>query len=104
MSGRPAIGVAAVGEAVVGEVGLPGLVRLGGLEADVGGAWPFPRFGGDQAGPGQVAADRGPRHRLPVVVTQVPGDCFRPGVQALAGQFLAEADDQFDGGGVDRGR
>jgi hypothetical protein len=41
---------------------------------------------------------------LPVVLAQVPGDGVRPGVQALAGQFLAEADDQFDGGGVDRGR
>ena len=35
------LGVGAVSEAVVGEVGLPGFVGLVGLEADVGRAWRF---------------------------------------------------------------
>ncbi len=37
------------GESVVGEVGLPGLIRHGGLEPDVGGLGPLLRLGGDQA-------------------------------------------------------
>ena len=45
--------VGAVGEAVVGEVGLPGLVGLFGLEADVGRLRLLLRFGGDET----VAAD-----------------------------------------------
>ena len=40
--------VGAVGEAVVGEVGLPGLVGLLGLEADVGRLRLLLRFGGDE--------------------------------------------------------
>ena len=51
--------VGAVGEAVVGEVGLPGLVRLVGFEADVGGAGPLLGLRGDQPGAVQGAVDRG---------------------------------------------
>ena len=47
-----------VGEAVVGEVGLPGLVRLCGFEPDVAAAGPLLRLRGDQAGGGELAADR----------------------------------------------
>ena len=41
------------GEPVVGEVGLPTLVRLRRLEPDVGGLRPLSRFGNDRAGTGQ---------------------------------------------------
>ena len=52
------------------------------------------RVGGDQPGPGQVAADGGGRDLDLVVVGQVPADGVRPGVQALPGQFLAQPHDQ----------
>jgi hypothetical protein len=42
--------VDAVGEAPVGEVGLPGLVGLLGLEADVGRAGLLAGFGHDEIG------------------------------------------------------
>ena len=45
------------GEPVVGEVGLPGLVRHRGFEPDVGGLGSLLRLGDDQPGRGQVAAD-----------------------------------------------
>jgi hypothetical protein len=52
------LGVGPAGERVVGEVGLPALVRHLGGEPDVGRFRPFPRFGEDQAARGQVPADR----------------------------------------------
>jgi hypothetical protein len=70
----------AVGERVVGEVGLPASVRLLGLESDVGRFRPFPRLGGDQATGGQVPADRRRRDCDLVIVVQMPGDRIRPGV------------------------
>lgn len=51
--------VGAVRQAPVGEVGLPGLVGLGGFEADVGGSGAFSRFGRDEPGAGQRAVDGG---------------------------------------------
>jgi hypothetical protein len=42
--------VGAVGEAVVGEVGLPGLVGLFGLESDVGGFRLLSRFVDNEVG------------------------------------------------------
>ncbi len=54
-----------VGEPVVGEVGLPGLVGHRGLEPDVGGLRSLLRLGGDQPGAGQVAADGGLDTRCP---------------------------------------
>ena len=51
----------AVGELPVGEVGLPAFVGLVGLESAVGAFGPLLRFGGDQAGGGEDAADRGER-------------------------------------------
>ncbi len=98
------LGVTAVGEPVVREVGLPGLIRQLGLEADVGRAGTLVRLGHHQAAASEVAADRGPRHRPPMMVSEVPGDRVRAGVQSLLGQFLAQPDDQLDGAGVDRVR
>src|SRR5690554_5828521 len=63
--------VGAVGQAVVGEVGLPGLVGQGGLESDVGGFGALLRLRADQPGSGQVAADGGHCHADAVVVFQV---------------------------------
>ena len=81
------LGVGAVGEGVVGEVGLPALVGHLGLEPDVRRPRPLGRVGSHQAEAGQAAADRGRRHGDLVVLAQVPGDRVRPGVQALPGQF-----------------
>ena len=98
------LGVRAVGERVVGEVGLPALVRHVCLEPDVGRLRPLGRARGDQSGPAQVPADGRSRHFELVVVLQVPGDGLRPGVQALPGQFLAQPDDQVGRLVADRGR
>jgi hypothetical protein len=57
------LGAGAVGEWVVGEVGLPGFVWQGGLEADVGRAGPFLRAG--------VIMPRAVRYRLMVAVDTV---------------------------------
>jgi hypothetical protein len=100
ISTRDAFGA---GEPVVGEVGLPGLVRQLGLEPDVGGFRALLRLGGDQAGPGQVAADGGHRHHQGVVPGQVPGDGVGSGVQARGGELLAQLDDQSHGGLGKRG-
>ena len=55
--------VGAVGEAPVGEVGLPGLVGLFGLEADVGRLRLLLRFGGDQLVRVDDPVDRRSRER-----------------------------------------
>ena len=81
--------VGAVGEAPVGEVGLPALVGLGGVEAAVGGAGSFAWLGDDQAGGVQDAADRGGRRRPVALVLEVPGDRDRAGVQAVRGELRA---------------
>jgi hypothetical protein len=74
------LGVGAGGQPVVGEVRLPGLVRLLGGEAQVGGLGPFGRLGDDRAGAGEDPVDRGPRQRELVPVGQVPADGVRAGV------------------------
>jgi hypothetical protein len=98
------LGAGAAGERVVGDVGLPALVRHRCLKADVGRPRALARLGDDQAAGGQVPADRGGRDPDLVVVFQVPGDGVRPGVQALPGQVLAHRDDQVGGLGRDRVR
>ena len=81
-------------------------VSLGirGFEADVGGLGSFLRLGGDQAGFGQVAADRGAGDLVSVVVFEVPGDGLGSGVQAGGGQVGAESEDQLDHGDVQGAR
>jgi hypothetical protein len=76
-------------ESTVGEVGLPGLVGLLGLEPDVGGFGPLLRFRHHQPVLGQVPGHRGSGHRDLVVVLQVPDEGVRAGVQAGRGQLLA---------------
>jgi len=83
------LGVGAVGEPVVGEVGLPALVRLFGGEADVGGAGAFARLRGHQPGATEVATDGRRRHGDLVVLGQVTADGVRSGIQALLGELFA---------------
>ena len=52
--------IGAVGEPVVGEVGLPGLVRLVSFEPEVGALGSLGRVRGDRAAPDQDPVDRGP--------------------------------------------
>jgi hypothetical protein len=69
-------------EAVVGEVGLPGLVWLFGLEPHVGRARTLVGLGCDQTSSVQVAVDRRCRQRHAVVPREMPSDRFRAGVVA----------------------
>jgi hypothetical protein len=87
-------GAAVAGEPVMGEVGLPGLVRLLGLEPEIGGLRFLPRLRGDQAAGGQMSADGGPGDPETVVVLQVPADGVRTRVQAGTVQLLVEPDDE----------
>ncbi len=97
-------GAVGVGETVVGEVGLPALVGHSGLESDVGGLRPLLRLRDHQPESRQVAADRGHGHGDLMMVLQVPRDGVWPGIKASIDQFLAEPDDQFDGGIADGAR
>jgi hypothetical protein len=84
------------GQPVVGEVGLPALVGLLGLEADVGRAGAFGRLRGDQAQPGQVPGDRRPRDPDTMMMLQVPADRVAAGVQAALDELLTYRDDQLE--------
>jgi hypothetical protein len=68
-------------EPIVGEVGLPALVGLVGLEANVGRTWFLLGLRGNQARLGQIAADGGARHPDPMVVFKMPPDGVGPGIQ-----------------------
>lgn len=78
--------VGVVGQAPLGEVGLPTLVGLVGGEASVGGAVSLPRFGPDEALGVQDAADGGGRGRSLAFLFKVPGDGDRTGVEACLDQ------------------
>jgi hypothetical protein len=82
-------GAVDLGEPVVGEVGLPGLVGLLGLEPDVGALRSLRRVRGDLAVPDQDPVDRGPRHRLPVPVSQVPRQRVSARVVSLSQELFA---------------
>jgi hypothetical protein len=86
------------GEAVVREVGLPGLVGLGGGEADVGASRALLRLGLDGTLTRQDPVDRRPRDRRVVVMGQVPADGLGASVQALLAQVLAQRQDLFHDG------
>jgi hypothetical protein len=98
------LGIGPASERVVGEVGLPALVRQLGGEPDAGRLRAFRGIWGDQAVASQVAADGRRGDLRLVMLLQVPGDGLRPGVQSLPGQFLAQPGDQFDGSRADRRR
>jgi hypothetical protein len=98
------LGVGAVGQRVVGEVGLPALVGQLRGEPDVGGLGALLRLGDDEPVFGQVACHGGPGHGQAVVVGQVPADGVRAGVEARDGQLLSQLDDQVDSLASHRGR
>ena len=72
--------VGAVCQVPMGEVGLPALVGLGGLEAAVGAARPLMRLRGDQPGGVQDPPDRRSRRNVPVFGSQPRRDGDRAGV------------------------
>ena len=80
--------VGAVGEAVVGEVGLPALVGVVGFEADVGRT---SASSSGSTGPSLASirrpVDRRDRHGDLVVVLEVPGDGQRSSVETLCGEL-----------------
>jgi hypothetical protein len=79
--------VGAVGQAPVGEVGLPAFVGLSCGEAVVGGAGSLAWLGGDEAGGVQDAPD-GRGGGWPVAfLFEVPGDGHGAVVEALLGQL-----------------
>ncbi len=89
-------GAVGVGQSVVGEVGLPGLVWHLGLEPDVGRPGAFGRFGDLGTGADQDPVDRRPRQGHRVVVLQVPADRLGTCVQPRLGQLLAQREDEVD--------
>ena len=84
------LAVGAVQQPVVGEVGLPALVRLLGLEPQVAALRAFGGFRGDRAGPDQDPVDGRSGQRRGVVVGQVPADRVGTGVQTRLAELLAQ--------------
>lgn len=71
-----------VGEKVVGEIGLPGLVRQGCLEANVRAFGALLRLGLDEAGSYGEAGDGSSRGEDSVVASYMPCDGLWPRIQA----------------------
>lgn len=88
--------VAAGSQPVVGEVGLPHLVRELGFEPQVGRFRSFLRLGGDVAVARQDPPHRRRRHRRLVVLGEVPADGVCAGVEALLDQLLAQPQHPLD--------
>ncbi len=88
--------VDAASEAVVGEVGLPSLVGLLGLEAHIARARTLVRLGGDESRTVQIAPDRGGRQRHAMVVREMPADRLRSGVVAGFDEPTPQLDDHSD--------
>ena len=84
---------APVRELPVGHVGLPALIGQPGLEALEARARAFLRLRRHQAAAAQRAPDRRDRRRALERACQVPVDGERAGVETVAGQLLAQADD-----------
>jgi hypothetical protein len=85
--------VGAVREPEVGEVGLPGLVGLGGFEPDNRGAWPFLRLRDHQALVAEDAPDRGRGRRGDPGAFESGGDGLRAGIQASVRELVTELHD-----------
>ena len=96
--------VDAGGQPVVGEVGLPHLVGLLGLEADVGRTGPLLRGRYDETLSAQGAIDRRSRHSDVVMLLEVPANRVRAGIEPLSDELMAQRDDQLDGRFGDRPR
>ena len=87
------LGVGAVGQGDVGEVGLPALVRQVGLEPDPGPLGPLARLGRDDARTGQDPPDRRHPGRGVHLVIQDAGDRVRSGVAAVRDQVRPQRQD-----------
>ena len=87
------LGASAAGELPVGDVQLPSLVGLVGLEPDVAGLGPLAGLRGDESPPGQHPPDCRHRRGAAVQPRQVHRDRGCAGVQALLAQRLAQRDD-----------
>lgn len=90
----------------MGEVGLPTLVGLGCLEAEVGALGAFAWFRGDQPRGVQDPADRRGRGGVQSLAFEVPRDRDRAGVVTGGGEGAAEFDNPFTdlAGGLLRAR
>jgi hypothetical protein len=85
--------LAAVGQAPVGEVGLPALVGRGGLEPDPRAAWALAGLGDDEPGRVEDPPDGRGRWDGETLAPEVPGDGDRTGVKPAAGQLGPQRDD-----------
>ncbi len=82
-----------VGQAPVGEVGLPQLVGRGGLEPDPGAARALTRLGDDEPCRVEDAPDGRGRRDGETLAPQVPADRDRTGVVTTGGELGAERED-----------
>ena len=87
------LGVGAVGQRPVGDVGLPALVGLGGLEADVAALGPLVRLRGDESAGGEDSPDGGDRRAGAVPAVQMVGDGGRTGLVPVAVEVFADRED-----------
>ena len=85
--------LAPVGQAPVGEVGLPDLVGRGGLEPDPGAARALARLGHDQPGGVEDAPDRRGRRRRQALAPEVPGNGGGARVQTSGSELEPQAKD-----------
>jgi hypothetical protein len=80
------------------EVGLPQLVRLLGLEADIAGLGALLRLRAYQPGRPQLPPDGAAGDRDAVLTLQVPGNGVSASVMTALVQLLAQPQDQLDCG------
>ena len=85
--------LAPVGQAPMGEVGLPDFVRCRGLEPDPRAARALARLGHDQSGGVEDAPDRRARRHGQARALEVPGDRDRTRVEAIGSELAAQCDD-----------
>ena len=79
-----------VGQAPVGDVGLPQLVGRRGLEAEPRAARPLARLGDDQARRVEDAPDGRGRRDRQALALEVPGDRHRAGIEPAGGELGAQ--------------
>ena len=82
-----------IGDAPMGNVGLPAFVRQLGLESDPGAPRALVGLGHHEPPTAKHPPDRRDRRHLIVAKAQVVVDRLGPGIQALIGQGLAQLDD-----------
>jgi hypothetical protein len=85
--------IGAVSESPMGEVGLPGLVRLRCFEAQIGRTGALLRLRDDQARRVQDAPDRRGRRDVETLAFQMPGDRHQTRVMPVRAQPATQLDD-----------